>query len=238
MSVTNRLVFDPTDANTIAASSSIGAFVRSSDGTLIGNVSDALKVSFTNSSLAVTATNLDIRDLSSTTDSVSAVQSGTWDIGTVSTITNVVHIDDNSGSITVDGTVAATQSGTWSTRLQDGSGNAIGSHTGALDVYLAGGSLTVNDAALADTAIANEAVAVSTSAVAVTASALTGRKYLFLANEGPKKGYFGKTGVTTANGFPLHAGMQAELRVGAAVGVFYIGGAGSANEDFRTMQLS
>lgn len=68
---------------------------------------------------------------------VAATQSGTWDIGTVGTITNVVHVDDNSssltvddggssltvdgtvtvqdggGSITVDGTVAATQSGTW-----------------------------------------------------------------------------------------------------------------------------
>lgn len=45
--------------------------------------------------------------------SVSASQSGTWDIGTVSTITNVVHIDDNAGSITVDGTVTANQGGTW-----------------------------------------------------------------------------------------------------------------------------
>lgn len=35
------------------------------------------------------------------------------DSGTITTITNVVHIDDNSGSITIDGTVAATQSGTW-----------------------------------------------------------------------------------------------------------------------------
>lgn len=35
------------------------------------------------------------------------------DSGTLSTITNVVHVDDNAGSLTVDGTVAATQSGTW-----------------------------------------------------------------------------------------------------------------------------
>lgn len=37
---------------------------------------------------------------------VAATQSGTWNVGTLSTITNVVHIDDNAGSITVDGTVA------------------------------------------------------------------------------------------------------------------------------------
>jgi hypothetical protein len=56
-------------------------------------------------STTVTATNLDIRDLTSVSDSVSAVQSGTWNIGTVTTltgITNVVHVDDNSGSLTVD----------------------------------------------------------------------------------------------------------------------------------------
>ena len=47
----------------------------------------------------------------------------TWDIGTVATITNVVHIDDNGGSLTVDGTVSisgtvpVTQSGGWSVTL-------------------------------------------------------------------------------------------------------------------------
>lgn len=48
---------------------------------------------------------------------VAATQSGTWNIGTVSTITNVVHVDDNASSLTVDnaGTFAvqAAQSGTW-----------------------------------------------------------------------------------------------------------------------------
>ena len=35
MSSSKQLVFDSTDADTIAASDSVGAFVRSSDGTLI-----------------------------------------------------------------------------------------------------------------------------------------------------------------------------------------------------------
>lgn len=43
--------------------------------------------------------------------------------------TGVIAVTDNGGSLTVDGTVAATQSGTWSARLQDGSGNAITSAT-------------------------------------------------------------------------------------------------------------
>ena len=46
----------------------------------------------------------------------SSEQSGTWNIGTVTTltgITNDVNIADGGNSITVDGTVAATQSGAW-----------------------------------------------------------------------------------------------------------------------------
>ena len=41
----------------------------------------------------------------------------------------VVNISDNGGSITVDGTVAATQSGAWSVRNQDTAGNGIESAT-------------------------------------------------------------------------------------------------------------
>lgn len=49
---------------------------------------------------------------------VAATQSGTWNVGTVTTVTNVVHVDDNSStlsvddggsSLTVDGTVTAAQ---------------------------------------------------------------------------------------------------------------------------------
>lgn len=63
----------------------------------------------------VAGVQVDPRDTRALTNSdvVTAEQGGTWDIGTVGTITNVVHVDDNGGSLTVDGTVAATQSGTW-----------------------------------------------------------------------------------------------------------------------------
>lgn len=47
-------------------------------------------------------------------------------------------------STTITGTVAVTQSGTWSTRTQDGSGNAITSTGNALDVNLKTSSITVN----------------------------------------------------------------------------------------------
>lgn len=60
----DHLIFDTTDATTRADTDNVGAWVRAGDdGTLIGHVSDALKVNFSNTSIAVTATDLDIRDL-------------------------------------------------------------------------------------------------------------------------------------------------------------------------------
>lgn len=68
----HRLKFDTTDADTIADSPSVGAYVRASDGTLITNTSGALDVYLQNASVVVTATDLDIRDLAAATDSVSS----------------------------------------------------------------------------------------------------------------------------------------------------------------------
>ena len=68
------------------------------------NATDATtSVNITNTSIAVTATDLDIRDLTDTTDSVrvyqlsgarwstEATQSGTWNIGTVTTVTGITN---------------------------------------------------------------------------------------------------------------------------------------------------
>lgn len=86
----DRLIFDPAD---LAESDSMGAYVRAGDdGTLIGHVSDALKVNLTNASIVVTATDLDIRDLQFATDSVD-----------VSGSSNVA-VTDGGGSLTVDAT--------------------------------------------------------------------------------------------------------------------------------------
>lgn len=80
-----------------------------------GVEASALRVTIANDSTGVVS--IDDNGGSLTVDgTVAATQSGTWNVGTVTTltgITNVVHVDDNSGSLTVDGTVAATQSGTW-----------------------------------------------------------------------------------------------------------------------------
>ena len=64
--------------------------------------------------------------------------------GVTQPVSGTITVQDGGGSITVDGTVAATQSGTWSTRTQDGAGNAVTSHLAGssrgIDVSIIDGS--------------------------------------------------------------------------------------------------
>ena len=66
----HKLVFDPTDADSRAASAQVGSYLLASDGTLITSTSGALDVNIG------TVTDLDIRDLSASQDNV-AISDGT-----------------------------------------------------------------------------------------------------------------------------------------------------------------
>jgi hypothetical protein len=57
---------------------------------------------------------------------------------------NPVPVSDAGGTLTVDGTVAATQSGTWAANISDSSGDAIDTTGGAVHVADGGGTLTVD----------------------------------------------------------------------------------------------
>lgn len=246
MSVTNRLIFDVTDATSIAASANVGAWLRAGDdGTQIGHVSDALKVSLTNASLAVTATNLDIRDLVFATDKVDVSGSSVSISGTVAVTqsTSPWVIGDGGSSITVDAVnldirdlAAATD--TVSAWTKDGTGNAITSTTGWLDVNVAGfaATVTVTDAALANTAISANTTVVGTSLISGITSILSARKYAYFYNNGNKGMYLGTTGTTVGTGFPMYPGMGYEFRAGASIDFKVI--ADGATQDLRHLQLS
>lgn len=94
-------------------------------------------------------------------------------------------VTDNGGSLTVDGTVAATQSGTWNQRLQDGSGNAITSQVSgaqrSLDVGVTVAGVQVDPRnATPGTITASSATATNTSTVAIASNA--NRKFLLIQN--------------------------------------------------------
>jgi len=230
----------------------------------------------------VSATDLDIRDLLHTQDSIRLgdgtafftstsensdialdVHISNTEIAVVQGSDSPWSIDDNGGSITVDGTIAATQSGTWTVGLsEDHNYGAVGANTlrtaaqignatGAADfgsgvttaqtlrVALATDtSFNTNDAALANTAIANAAnfMSVANTAEDVVASPLASRKYLWIYNFGNKKAYIGATGVSDANGFPLSPGSYMEMRAGAAVDIEWV--SADTSQQIRTLELS
>lgn len=250
----DRLIFDTTDATTIAATDSVGAYVRAANGTLIGNVSDALKVNFSNTTIAVTATDLDVRDLSYLQDNV-AIRGATGNqlvVNADGSINANVDISVTTGSDKAED--AAHTSGDIGTYIlavrQDTLTNSVSADgdyaslkvdaTGALYVNVASsGSLTVSDAALANTSIANavKVLAVANTPQSTVTTNLTGRKYLMLYNNDNTRVFIGAASVTAANGFPLSPGSVMELRAGAAVSPFFVGQTGKTPE-IRTLELS
>jgi hypothetical protein len=272
----DHLIFDTTNATTIADSDSVGAYVRSSDGTLIThttvggkdaldvNVVDGINVEvdlshvddsvalgdgtnlFTsttvgadigldvyliNSSIAVTATDLDIRDLTQA-DEITVYQ-GTdpWIIG------------DGGNSITVDASDLDIRDLTHvsdSIRLGDGTNfltsTTIGADVG-LDVNIIN-TIAVNDAALANTAIASaaETLDAANTAQDVIVSPLANRKYVYIYNNDNQKMWIGQSGVTSANGFPVSPGSYMELRAGAAIDIEFV--STKINHEIRTLELS
>lgn len=314
-SVSGYLGFDPTDADSIAASAKIGSYlIGASDGSVIGNVGDALKVSISsvdfsydyaedsahssgdvgafmlavrqdtlanstsadgdyaafklnqkgelyvhdtdvlaklNGSIVVTATDLDIRNLTFATDTVDISGSSVSISGSVAVTqsTSPWVIGDGGGSITVDGTVelgatslaaletielgATTLAALESITVQNGSGAS------AVNIQDGGNSITVDfiDPDLADTAIQNTATAVTATVGPIVASALANRKDVFVANMGANIVYFGKSAVTAANGFPLFKNEKIQARIGSSVAPGVICDTGKT-ANIRVMELS
>jgi hypothetical protein len=111
------LVFDAAEAN---SSDNVGAYLRSSDGTLLTHTTvsgkEALDVNIANASVAISATDLDIRDLVFATDKVDVSGSEvSLDSATLAALESItvqngagaaaVNIQDGGNSITVDGSV-------------------------------------------------------------------------------------------------------------------------------------
>lgn len=239
----DHLIFDTSDADTMAATDSVGAYLRASDGTLLTHTDVGGKKAL--DVRVAEGINVEV-DLDAADDSVASwTNDGAGNpIGSTG---GALHISDAGGSLTVDALdldirdldAAQDNVQAWA---HDGAGTAItstvvGPDTG-LDVNIIN-SLTVNDAALANTAIvANvNALDVADTAEVAVASPLANRKYLWLYNNDNTKIFVGGAGVTAAAGFPISPGSYMELRAGAAAPVNFVGQAGKVPE-LRTLELS
>lgn len=240
MGVTNRLVYNTTDANTRAAGATIGSvFLTGIDATPIGhetlNALDWFRVTgpiidSAGNEVAVTGNALDVNVAS----------------GTITVSESDVYAEDSAHTTGEDGTFilsvrADDLSAIPASILADTEGDYQALITGPNGELFVGGqnpdgSIDVVQAGCAT--VENTATAVSLIAVNVVTTALANRKELRLANEGNKSLYYGKTGVTAITGFPLHPGQQACLCAGDALAIQAIGGAGAAAEDMRVMEFA
>jgi len=237
----DQLIFDTTDANTIADSDSVGAFVRGSDGTLITQTGGALDVNVAG------GVNVEV-DLSHIDDSI-RLGDGTSFFTSTSENGDValdVHLSNTSIAVTaaqldiddLNATDDAVQAWTF-----DGTGTAITSRAEgggqAMDVHITGSDpLTISDAALANTAIASGATALSVANTAqdIVAAPLASRKYLSVYNNDNRKMYIGQSGVSASTGFPVSPGSYVELRCGASVDIEFV--SAKATHDLRYLELS
>lgn len=245
----DQLVFDTSNPDDGA---NVGAYLRAGDdGTAIGHVGDALKVSFT-------AVDLDIRDLAFATDKVDVTGSEvSLDAATLAALESVTvsatDLDIRDLNFSTDSVTS---------RMQDGSGNALSSTSGALDINVASGNLSVDlthtgdsirlgdgttltdvttDNRLKtfhapDSAAQNSVATVGTSAVELAATPLTNRKKIVIQNNGSKAIYIGATGVTTATGICIPKGASYSEDWGPNVDIFAI--SSTAGQNVRVMEVA
>ena len=236
----HKLVFDATDADTIAASHSVGAYLRASDGTLLTHTDVGGKKAL--DVRVAEGINVEV-DLDAADDSVASwTNDGAGNA--IGSTGGALHISDAGGSLTVDATdldirdLSHTQD---SARIGDGTDLVTVTNVASdygLDVNIINTELPISDTALANTAIATAANAldVANTAEDLVASPLANRKYLFAYNNGNKEAYLGPTGVSAATGFPIPPGSLLELRAGPSIDIEWV--SADTNQEMRTMELS
>lgn len=229
----SRLVFDVTDAASILASDSVGAFLRSSDGTLITHTDVSGKKAL--DVRIAEGINVEV-DLSHVDDSVRLGDGTSFFTSTSENgdISLDVHISNSDLDIR-DLSAAQDNIASWT---HDGTGTAITSTGTSLDVNVTGGTINVNDAALANTAIAAQAETLDAANTAqdIIVSPLANRKYLYILNNDNNDVFIGQSGVTAASGFPIPPSALLELRAGSAIDIEFV--SSKSGHEIRTLELS
>lgn len=194
----DELIFDPSNPDDGA---NVGATLRGSDGTVIGNVSDALKVDIGS------VTDLDIRNLTFATDKVDASGSEvSLDAASLAALENItVTVDNTALEITND---AGNPIPVSATDLD------IRDLTFATDKVDASGSEVKQDSY---DNLKHSAQSVTTTASALAGTPLANRVRMNIQNLGNKEIYIGSDNtVTTSTGTKIPAGGSGEFMFSAA----------------------
>lgn len=252
------------DAATLAALESItvqngagAAAVNIQDGgnsiTVDGTVELGATTLAALESITVVATDLDIRDLSHSQDSIKigdgtdflAINAdGSINVNADISVVNGSDKAEDSAHVSADigsYVLGVRQDVLASSTSADGDYASFKmSAAGALYVNLAesSGTITVSDAALANSTVLSAAITLAVADTAqLAASPLANRKYLSIYNNDNRKLFIGGSGVTAANGFPISPGSYMDLRAGASAAVYFVGSTGETPA-IRNLQLS
>lgn len=220
--VTNPLEID---VGLEAADDSVAAWLKDGSGNALSSTTGALHVRLESQAAAieVEAVDFDIRDLSSATDSIAAVQSGAWSVTASATDFDIRDLQFATDSVDVSGS-SVSISGSVEVTATD------------LDIRNLSAAQDEVDARFEASSIASSAPSVTTTAAALVASALSGRRRMLIQNLGNQAIFVGGASVTSSSGIRIPAGANVELELGAAVSLYGVTSAGTA--DVRILEMA
>jgi hypothetical protein len=224
----DKLIFDSTE---MSESDNVGSFLRASDGTLITHTDNGGKKSLdvhVANTVAVSATDLDIRDLTAASDSVKIGDGSDFLAinadGSINSVVTATDLDIRNLAFATDSVTAHQGTSPWVVSATDldirdlahtTDSIKIGDGTDLLAVN-ADGSINVVTPA-PDTALAVESIGVTDTGDALPTSPLANRKKMIIQNLGSKAMYIGPSGVTVGTGLRIAAGANVELEIGPSV---------------------
>jgi hypothetical protein len=226
----DQLIFDPSE---IADSDSVGAYLRSSDGTLLTHSSFAGSVEALDVNLAGSTGTIDtdpgpiqyVLDGSPVTvleDTVTPANNRPLPVKLTS-VTGDINITAGDLNVQLEHTGANPDS------VQIGDGTEIVSITPNNDMQVAD---------FYDTGLANSAVTVDTTVggTQLVSSALANRKTVEIQNLGNRAIFLGLSGVTSSTGYRIPARGSFSKEIGPNLDLYAIAAGGS--QDIRVLELS
>jgi len=186
----------------------------------------------------------ELRDLDSATDSVSAVQSGTWNIGTVASITadvNVTATDldiralTNADVVTVENAHLTALGGAISgTELQVDIVGSLPAGANLIGNVGITGSVATTPAAY--DSFKTTAQSITTTESQLAATPLGSRLSMLIQNLGTNDIYVGLTGLSAATGIKIPKKSSMKENFGASAAIYALTSSGTA--DVRILELA
>lgn len=238
----DKLSFDATSADTLAASDTVGAYTLDGTGTKITSTlvsaKQGLDVYVTNG-LTVDVNGIYNAGTNASPDNVGVIAFVRGATPALSDQTFTLTGGKANSDAVVAANVWARDSNSFNMGYNGTTWDRIKSTSGAMDVNIAGstGTSTVSDAALANTAVKSTATNITSAAAVILGTQLAARKYLTFQNLGASAVYVGDSTVTASTGLRLSNGAMLEgLRIGPAISLKALTASGTA--DLRIFEAS